>query len=188
MSFFMNSVMDGMIGIEPLLGQIPVRKTGHSGPTRNVPGSQPVDHPLTTFQETFSIHADVIRNTDVESFLVTIYDLAEKHANSMGKTLVQTLNDVTKTVGNLVNAGDRPLSWDLFLDALEMIDFSFDENGRPHAKQILMNPSTANLLRTIKITPEQQQRHDEIIRRKKELWDAQKRTRRLPRPNQGTGV
>ena len=185
---FMTLVMDGMIGVDPMLGQIRVRVTGHAGPTRNVPGPQPVDHPLTTFQEIITIHADVIRETDVESFVAALVELAAKYEEAMGTTLVRTLTDVTEAVGNVVDAQGLPLSWDHLLDALEMTEFTFDEDGRLHVKQFLMNAETDKQLRAIEMTPEQRQRHEELIRTKKEQWDAQKRTRRLPRRDQGTGV
>ena len=187
MHAFMSSVFDGMIGVEPMLGQIQMRITGHAGPTRNVPGPDPVDHPLTTFREMLVIHADVIRESDVESFVAALTELATRYEEAMGTTLVRTLSDVTEAVGNVVDARGLPLSWDQVLDALEMTEFTFDEEGRPE-KRFLMNPETAKQLRAIEITPEQQQRHDAIIRRRKEQWDAQKRTRRLPRRDQGTGV
>ena len=184
---FMSSVMDGLAAVEPTLGQIPIRVTGHAGPTRNVPGPRPVDHPLATFNEEFAIHTDVVRNSDVESFVATLTELAEKHVEAIAKALVQMLSDVTEGVGNVVDVGGRPISWDHFLDGLEKIEVSFDEEGR-HQVQFAMNPNTAMLLEAISVSPEQRQRHKEIVRRKKEQWDAQKRTRRLPRQRQGEGL
>ena len=184
---FMTSVLDGLVAVEPMLGQIPVRVTGHAGPTRNVPGAQPVDHPLTTFKEVFAIHTDVIRGSQVESFVETLTELAGKHGDAMAKALFQTLTDVAEGVGNVVDARRKTLSCDHFLDALEKMEMSFDDEDRPQV-QFTVNPNTAKLLRALEITPEQQQRHDEIIRRKKDQWDAQKRTRRLPRQRQGEGV
>ena len=45
MHAFMSSIIDGMIGVDPLLGKIGVRMSGHAGPTRNVPGPQPIAIP-----------------------------------------------------------------------------------------------------------------------------------------------
>lgn len=185
---FMSSVMDGLIGVVPILGQMPVRITGHAGPTRNVPGDHPLDHPLTVFRETLLIHADVIRGTAVESFVASLTELAGKYEEKMGKTLVETIGGVAEAVGNVVDAREQPLSWDFLLDAFEKIDWSFDEEGHPLGQQILVNPETAKLLRALDITLKQQQRYHEIIQRKKEQWDAQKRTRRLPRSDQGAGA
>jgi len=177
----MSTVIDGLIGVDPVLGRIPVRVTGHAGPIRNVTGPQPMDHPLTAFGEVLAIHADVVRDTDVESFLVTLTELAGKYEVAMGKAMVQTLSEVTEAVGNVVDVEGRPLSWDHFLDALEMTESTFDEDGNLEGMRILVHPETAKLLQALEITPEQQLRYDEIIRRKKERWDAQKRPRRLPR-------
>jgi hypothetical protein len=188
MSSFVTSVVDGIVGLEPMLGQIPVRTTGHAGPTRNVPGPQPVDHPLQTFQQTVTIHADVIRTTDVGTFLDALYDLAKQYEAQMGEALIRSISDVTEAVGNVVNAQGRPLSYDFFLDALEKIEVTFYEDGRPRVPQVAGHPETAKLLRAVEITSAQRRREEAIFRRKKDEWDAQKRTRRLPRPDQGAGV
>ncbi len=177
---FMSSVMDGMVAAAPLLGEIGVRVTGHAGPTRNVPGAQPVDHPLSKFEETFQVHADVIRSTNADEFTSTLAELASKYEVAMGTTLIHTLTDVTEAVGNVVEADGRPLTWDLLLDSIEKVEVSFDEDGRHHLG-IAINSDTYKLLQRIPVSPEQQQRLNAIIRRKKEQWDAQKRARRLPR-------
>jgi len=137
---------------------------------------------MTTFEESFQVHADVIRDTVADEFASTLAQLASKYEEAMGTTLIHTLTDVTEAVGNVVEADGRPLSWDFVLDAIEMVDVSFDEDGRYHL-DIAINPDTYKLLQRIELTPEQQQRHDDIIQRKKEQWYAQKRSRRLPRSN-----
>ena len=142
---------------------------------------------MTTFEEFFLVHIDVVRNTDIEAFVIVLMELATKYEEAMGRTLVRTVSDVTVAVGNVVDAEEQPFSWDHFLDALEKIEISFDEDGRHHV-DIGINPETYKLLQRIKITPAQQQRYDGIITRKKEQWDAQKRARRLPRASQRAGV
>lgn len=177
----MSDVIDGLIGVDPILGQIGYRATGHAGPTRNAPAPNPVDHSLSHFEETILIHADTIRSTDIDGFICALTELAQKYEDAMGRTLVQTLHDVTNATGGAIDAKGKPFTWDLFLDMLEAMDFTFDDEGRPHAKQVIMNPETAKILQATEITPEQRQRHDRIMIQKKEQWDAQKRYRRLPR-------
>jgi hypothetical protein len=179
---FLSSVVEGLRDVDPLLGEIRSRQTGHAGPVRNVPGPEPVDHVLTRFEEEFAIHADVIRQTEVEQFVSIIVDVVEKYLEAMSRTFVETAQDVTEAVGNVIDAGGKPLSWDLILDGLEMREIAFDKDGRVSGLQLMMNPRTAEMLTSIEMTEEQERRLNDILQRKKEAWDAQQRTRRLPRP------
>ncbi len=75
----MQSVVRGFAALDPLIGQIPVRVTSHAGPTRNVPGPQPLDHPLTASEVQVEIHFDVIRQSDVDAFTAILLDFAGKY-------------------------------------------------------------------------------------------------------------
>jgi hypothetical protein len=182
-----TSIVDGMVSIDPMLGQIASRTTGHAGPVRNVPGPNPVDHERTHFEGGYALHIDAIRETDVEAFIAAICGVAEQYAAAMGATLLRTAEDITDATGNAIDAGGRPLSWDLILDGLEMTEVAFDDDGQP-TTQIAASPKTVALMQAIEKTPEQERRYQEIMQRKKDAWDAQQRPRRLPRRDQGTGV
>jgi hypothetical protein len=182
-----TSIVEGMVGVDPMLGQIKSRTTGHAGPVRNVPGPNPVDHERTHFEGGYALHIDAIRETDVEAFITAICGVAEQYAAAKGATLLRTAEDITDATGNAIDAGGRPLSWDLILDGLEMTEVAFDDDGQP-TTQIVASPKTVALMQAIEKTPEQERRYQEIMQRKKDAWDAQQRPRRLPRQDQGTGV
>ena len=84
-----TSIVEGMVGIDPLLGQIASRTTGHAGPVRNVPGPNPVDHERTHFEGGYAIHVDAIRETDVDAFITAIYGVAEQYVADMGATFFE---------------------------------------------------------------------------------------------------
>jgi hypothetical protein len=182
-----TSIVKGMVGVDPLLGQIASRTTDHAGPVRNVPGPNPVDHDRTHFEGDYALHVGAIRETDVDAFITAICGVAEQYAEAMGATLLRTAEDITDATGNAIDAGGRPLSWDLVLEAYEGTEIAFDDDGQP-TTELVMNPRTAMLLLTIEKTPEQEQRYQEIMQRKKDEWDAQQRPRRLPRREQGAGA
>jgi hypothetical protein len=184
---FKTSIVEAMAGIDSMLGQIASRTTGHAGPVRNAPGPNPVDHERTQFRAEYALHIDAIRETDVDAFIMAICGVAEQYAAAMGATLLRTAEDITDATGNTIDAGGRPLSWDLILDAYEGTEIAFDDDGQP-TTQLVMNPKTAMLLQAMEKTPEQERRYQEIMQRKKDAWDAQQRPRRLPRRDQGTGV
>lgn len=183
----MSSIIDGMIEVDPVLGQIHSRTTGHAGPTRNVPGSYPVDHELTHVEAVFELHVDHIRTADVDAFVTAICEVAEKYEESLGTAFFETMKDVTSAVGNAINAEGKPFTWDLFLDGLERMEIVFDKNGH-QLTQVIVNPETGRILQSVEITLEQDRRYQEIMKRKKDEWDAQQRSRRLPRREQGAGT
>lgn len=188
MGSFVSSVIEGFISLEPVVGQIPQRATGHSGPTRNIPGPEPLDQPLKTVMETVTIHADVMRSTDVEAFTSSIASMAEQYVQQLARFFIATMEELTRGTGNFVDANERPLSWDLVLDALERIEIDFDDDGQPYRPSIVMHPHMLERLNQIEVTPEHRRRLADIFAQNKARWHAQKRTRRLPRRNQGAGV
>ena len=90
-----SSIVAGMISVDPMLGQIASRTTGHAGPVRNVPGPNPVDHDWTQFQGDYALHIYAIRETDVDAFITAIYGVAEQYAEAIGATLLRTANPET---------------------------------------------------------------------------------------------
>jgi hypothetical protein len=146
-----------------------------------------VDHDRTHFEGGYALHVDAIRETNVEAFITAICGVAEQYSATMGTTFFRTAQDITNATGNAIDAGGRPLSWDLILDAYDGTEIAFDDDGQPTA-ELVMNPRTAMLLQTMEKTPEQERRYQEIMQRKKEAWDAQQRPRRLPRREQGAGA
>jgi hypothetical protein len=178
---FITSVLWGLTALDPLLGEIPIHSTGHSGPNRNVPGPQPVDHPLVAHEQDFEIHFTTIRNTDVDAFTAILFESAQECKHQILSTMFQTLNDITDAVGNTLYLKGEPLGFDHINDMLEKMDITFDENGRPIWPTIVAHPDMAKTLAALQPTREQLQRQDEIAMRKKAEYNAKKRTRRLPR-------
>jgi hypothetical protein len=84
-------------------------------------------------------------------------------------------------VGNVVDADGKPLSHDTINDALELMEISFDRHGNPKLPTLVASPQAAEDLNRQAPTPEQQNRRQEILLRKKREHDAKKRHRRLPR-------
>jgi hypothetical protein len=67
----------------------------------------------------------------------------------------------------------------MILDLIEKIDFGFDDEGNPIYPTLVLSPKMIEKLKTIKPTPEQEQRKKRIIEQKRAIFNAKKRTRRL---------
>jgi hypothetical protein len=184
---FLNQVAVGIVGIDPWLGSIRSRQTGHAGPTRHITEPSPLDHPLTHFEREFRVHGDIVRNTDVEEFLPIILKVVDEYVSAIGSTFVDIARDITDATGNTIDAGGRPLSWDVIIDGLEQKEIAFDKDGRMN-ETLVMNPKTAALLASIEMTPAQTARLERVLQKKRDQWDAKQRTRRLSRPSEGTAI
>jgi hypothetical protein len=184
---FLNQVAVGIVGIDPWLGSIRSRQTGHAGPTRHITEPSPLDHPLTHFEREFRVHGDIVRNTDVEEFLPIILKVVDEYVSAIGSTFVDIARDITDATGNTIDAGGRPLSWDVIIDGLEQKEIAFDKDGRMN-ETLVMNPKIAALLASIEMTPAQTARLERVLQKKRDQWDAKQRTRRLSRPSEGTAI
>jgi hypothetical protein len=93
---------------------------------------------------------------------------------------VETMGKVTEGTGNVVDAGGKPLSFELIYDALDKVELSVDENDELVMPELMMHPDQAQKLQELPpLTPEQQQKLDELKERKREEALARRRRRRL---------
>lgn len=180
MTEFAQSVLRGMAALDPTIGQVQREPTVHAGPTRNVPGSQPVDHPMFRLEPRAVIPEDVVRHGRFDDYATALVGMAAEFRDQVTGQLSRALGDVTNATGNTVDGGGRPLSHDLIFDALERVEIDFDDEGTPLLPDLMMNPKTADALARLEPTPEQRRRRDDILARKRAAHDAEKRTRRLP--------
>lgn len=97
----------------------------------------------------------------------------------LSKALLSSLSDVTDFTGNTIDAGGQPLSWDLVTDMVEKMEVDFDDNGEMDLV-LVMNPRDVERLEKLAPpTPEQEERREAVITKKREAWEARQRERRL---------
>jgi hypothetical protein len=113
--------------------------------------------------------------------------VVDEYVSAIGSTFVDIARDITDATGNTIDAGGRPLSWDVIIDGLEQKEIAFDKDGRMN-ETLVMNPKTAALLASIEMTPAQTARLERVLQKKRDQWDAKQRTRRLSRPSEGTAI
>ncbi len=78
-----------------------------------------------------------------------------------------------------ISKATGPPSWDALIDALENLEFGFDEEGNPKFKAVA-GPAAADLLESLPPpTAEQKRRWDALMTQKKEVWLARQRRRRM---------
>jgi hypothetical protein len=107
---------------------------------------------------------------------------ARAASNELGEKLLgmffKTMDAVTESTGNIVDAGGEKFSFELLVETLEKIEWSLDDEGELVMPSIIMHPDQMKNL-PAEATPAQKAELDELKRRKKEELLAQRRSRRL---------
>ena len=123
---------------------------------------------------------NAVREGDYEKLYAELDQASESLAEQLVGLLVENLNKVTEGTGNVVDAGGKPLSFDVIYEALEKVEFSIDENDELVMPQVLMGPDQYGKVKDLPpLTPQQQRMLDELKERKREEALARRRRRRL---------
>jgi hypothetical protein len=177
---FSHEIIQQAIRSQSFLGLMYSDRTIHAGPVRNVPGDNPIDHPMTRVEHQMDLHHDVIRESDTDAFAREFLKAPASVIDQLTGAFVSHFEDIVNSTGNVIDAGSRPLDFDQFLIVLESWDMKFDESGNPDLENLLILVGPGVPLDHPKPeTPEQEQRLDELIERKRAAYNAKKRSRRL---------
>lgn len=115
---------------------------------------------------------------DVGAYLALAAGAADAFAAQIEAGILAHISDIAEASGNVVSATGRDVV-DAFLDSMETMDFSFNDAGEPNIT-IVIHPDQFKKLQGIAMTAEQQSRHDEIIAKRREEWNASQRRQELP--------
>lgn len=72
--------------------------------------------------------------------------LIENMAKRQSKHVLDVVHEAATEVGNVVDAGGRPLTPVLFLELLGKLEIDFDPDGTPHMPSLVMHPSQGRVL------------------------------------------
>jgi hypothetical protein len=168
-----------IVSFDPILNQVRTVKTIHAGGMRYQIEEKESVIPLNTLSFEINISHAEISEYDLSAFAESIYMFTKERIDETHRMLYQTLDKVTAMTGNVVNAEGKPLNADMILDMIEKVEMTFDENGEPIKKTFVAGTDLFKKLSNIKFTPAQEERHKQIIERKKKEYNAKKRHRRL---------
>ena len=117
---------------------------------------------------------------DLDAWLEMLWDGAGQFAEGMARMAFDAMDRAAQGSGNAVNFSSGDITHERVLEMLEKMEFDVDENDMPIGLTLVTSPAMAEKLQSLPpLTPEQQARWDDLIRRKKEAQRARKRTRRL---------
>ena len=107
---------------------------------------------------------DVLRG-DVDAFLTLVFNLADELGSRMTRGMLEHISEICETSGQVIKADGRDY-FDVMIEALDTIDMTFDENGKP-SLFVVIGPETARSLEGRKPTPEQEERARQVLERRK---------------------
>jgi hypothetical protein len=136
-----------------------------------------------TIQSMLSIHPGEVPHLTREKVRERMDSIAQELARKMSKSFYATLDHITEQTGQVVDAGGRRFSKDIFLRGLRSVDLAFDSQGNPIMPALVMHPHMFGPLRDEVATWEQDAEFsaqmDRIIEQKREKWIARESRRRL---------
>jgi hypothetical protein len=179
--FFRDAVSAVGRSQDPILAQMRVERH-EQVPTSRIPitAEEAVEIPPMEVQLEISFPATVLIEGDVEGLLAVIADVADQHVRSFMPQLFEAIDRITDATGNKIVAAGRPFSPELLLEALETIEWSFDDDGEPVMPTLVMSPEMAeSVSRLPPLTVEQEQAFADLKERKRAEYLASRRHRKL---------
>ena len=170
----------------------------HMGPLANVPvsmifeGNKTVviredgsseEKDLEEITAELQVKFEEVEKMSHEMVLDKINGVTEEMVGKMKKSFYGQIEKSADEVDNVVSAGGKPFSMDLFFELLEKIDIDFDEAGNPCGLAFVasskMFPSIAKVIAQAKTDPANDKRYQAIIERKREEWYVRGGNRKL---------
>ncbi len=114
-----------------------------------------------------------------EMVLDKINGPAEEMAKKLKRSFYETLSETAEEVGNVTSLGGEPLTIDVFLEMLEEMHISFDEEGNPSGLTFAASPELRPALVEIISQTEADPRYQELMERKREEERVRENNRKL---------
>jgi hypothetical protein len=121
---------------------------------------------FTESQAIFEIHDDVIASGDREQFLASIRKGVDQLRVAITKQIFESVGEAAERVGNVVDFGGKPIDGDAICSLFEMIEISFDKNGKAEMPMLCIHPDMEESVREILDDSVVRLRLDVILRKK----------------------
>jgi hypothetical protein len=167
---------------DPLLSRIPIERTSRAQTTQiTTDTGSVVEHQPVELRSSFSQRPDDIIEGRLDDLFASLDQAAEQYAEQFGKQFYEFMSRVTDATGNVVDAKDRPF-FDSIYEMFEKIDLQFDAEGRIQ-QELHLNPADVEKWKKgwEALTPQQHERLNALIDRKRQEFNARRRDRRIPR-------
>lgn len=129
-------------------------------------------------QHKISITLDDMIEGNVDALLSVMFEMADEMGKQLTAGMFAHISEVSDAYGQTINVGEEGFV-EAYIRSLESVEMSFNADGSP-ATKLYVHPDSLDVLIKNPPTPEQQQRIDDIVNRKREEWHASRRRQDLP--------
>lgn len=131
-----------------------------------------------------SFTREEMRKLDLTEYVKKLRDVGKQLAAQEASYMFGKINEAAATVGNIADAGGKPFGKELFLEALERIEISFDPlTEEPLGPAVVIPESRkAQFLAEMATWDDDEdfkREHDQLIARKREEWRDRESNRKL---------
>lgn len=134
------------------------------------------------------IEQEAIMRKDViakgpEVYIDALHNMADKMKQEQANILFNKIKEVTNKTGNVVHGNGQGFNFEIYLQALEKIEIHFDDQGKPIKPEMFYNPAMSEIIRKqlieLQLNPVFKKGFDELIERKRKLWNDRESNRKL---------
>ncbi|ACX52450.1 hypothetical protein Adeg_1343 [Ammonifex degensii KC4] len=123
---------------------------------------------------------DSITTKDI---IARIDTAAEEIESQVARHFYGEISKSAEGVGNVIDAGGRPFTAEMYLEVLEKVQLDFYEDGTPHELALVCSPNMAPRIKAelqrLHDEPELARRYNELIEKKRTEWRERENSRKL---------
>ncbi len=167
---------------DPVLKMIPTERRENVTTTQNTMASEQVvtGQPLLTDMR-FEINNTDVLEGNVDGFLASIDAAAEDGLKKLMPQIFGRIGALAEAAGTASNAGGQPISHELVLAQYEKMEIDFDDRGNPILPTMVGSPEMVEVYKRLgEPSAEIEERFQKMIARKREEFNARRRSRKLP--------
>jgi hypothetical protein len=177
---FERAVRQATIAGAPIVAQVPHVIVNECHQVDFVyPDGSRTEMPLKEHQFSSQFHHEDVLRGGFTSIDRTIQDLGASMAKDMEAGLLDTIKNASPSTGGLLHGSSAEQIAEEFLNRLENMEFSFDEDGRPEVSIIVHPDVAAQLYELGEQQNELKRRAEAILERKRSEWLRRESHRRL---------
>lgn len=174
MAFLSDAHEAVMQAHSPVLGRVPRQRVEAIPRTRYALGDEAFHEESPVVGEApVTIHLEAVRHCDLDALMTLIGEIAFAMGEQLQAQLLEHVGRLSDASGMTVDGAGKDFV-DGWIEALERMDLSVDDDGQLVLPTIVTNPATFR-----KPTPEQTKRLNEVLARKEAEAHARRPNRRL---------
>lgn len=111
-----------------------------------------------------------------------IEEISQAIISQSARAFYRKMDESCEKAGTAIDAGGKPFSPQIFLEAINTVEMEFGPDGKPTQCFIIhpdMLPLIQKVMEQIDNDPELKRRHAEILERQREAWAARESNRKL---------